>query len=263
MGVSFPERPRPVDERTRLRGRLPTLPGVLLAYLDESYDADRYWMAALVCPEHTVAPLTAALDEVVAQAARSYPGVSPTAELHGHDLVHAKGAWAPLEPMLRARIGVYNAAFRAIAAHQVEIIIRGVDRRRLSERYAGARQPHPVVLQHVLERVDECSERRHAHEPVLVIADQVGHADEYRQGLWRSQRHPTSGYRSRQLVRIVDSLHFVPSRVNRLVQAADLVVYLHARMAAGRSTDTRAVKANQALWRRIEKQVIHRHCWRP
>lgn len=252
-----------MDERRHGCEPVFTLPGVLLAYLDESYDAHHYWMAALVCPEHTVAPLTAALDHVVEQAARSYRGVSPRAELHGHDLMHAKHDWGALRHMPRARIGVYQQALRAIGDLDVEIIVRGVRISRLRTRYGDGRHPHAVVLEHLLERIDECSETRHANEAVLVIADQVSGEDGYRQGLRYFQRHATSGYRSRRLTRIVDILHFAPSGASRLVQAADLVVYLHRRLDSGQVVDPRAVRANAMLWGHVARRVIHSHCWYP
>lgn len=43
--------------------------------------------------------------------------------------------------MTRARIGVFGAAFQALADHDVAVIVRGVDIRRLNDRYAGQRAP--------------------------------------------------------------------------------------------------------------------------
>jgi len=44
---------------------------VLLAYVDESFDQDYYWIAALVVTEDALIPLARALDAVVAKAATS------------------------------------------------------------------------------------------------------------------------------------------------------------------------------------------------
>lgn len=233
---------------------------MLLAYVDESYVPALYWLAALVCEENTLNPLTAALDEVVAKAARSYR-TSSTAELHGHALFHGKDDWVTLATMPRARIGIYADALDAIAGFPVEIWIRGVDRVRLHERYVRPDHPHAVVLSHLLERLDERAEQR--NELVLVIADQVHQEDTYRKSLWHFQRYSTTGYRPRTLTRIVDTIHFAPSVASRLVQAADLVAFLHCRIEARLDTDERAKRANAALWARIEPRVIHSHCWWP
>ncbi len=234
---------------------------MLLCYVDESYNKERYWIAALLCPETEVSSLTEALDAVVTKAAKAYSGVDSKAELHGHSLFHGKDDWAPLALMPRARIGVYGDAFDAIAAHDVEVIVRGVDIPRLNNRYTYPDHPHAVVLSHLLERIDE---RAEAHKTLaLVIADEVDQADEYRRNLWWFQRYETSGYRARQLTRIVDTIHFAPSRASRLVQGADLLAYMWFRIASGAERDERAVRANRALWAKVGQRVFQCHCWRP
>lgn len=64
------------------------------------------------------------------------------AELHGYDLFQGKGDWEPIKLMPRARIGVYDQALRAMADHDVTVIIRGVMTQRLRNRY-GDRAWHP------------------------------------------------------------------------------------------------------------------------
>jgi len=234
---------------------------VLLAYLDESYDRDQYWIAALICREEEVVPLTAALDEVVEDAAEGFRGISERAELHGYCLFHGEDDWESLEPMPRARIGVYNAAFGAIGASNVRIIIRGVNRRRLEERYFYPDHPHSVVLSHLLERIDELAASE--DELALIIADEVDQADAYRRNLWMFQRYSTTGYRARQLTRIIDTLHFAPSTSSRLVQAADLVAFMHQRITSNADQDDRARRANAAIWKRIRGNVEHIWRWEP
>jgi hypothetical protein len=76
---------------------------MLLAYLDESYTPERYYIAALIVPEVSAQQLTSALDHIVEKVGLQHPPLDPDAELHAHQLVTAKGDWAPLRPMLRAR----------------------------------------------------------------------------------------------------------------------------------------------------------------
>jgi hypothetical protein len=236
---------------------------MLLAYVDESYNSSTYWIAALLCPEASLVPLTEALDDVCQKAADSYIGVSPKAELHGHDLFQGKGDWASLKTSVRARIGVYNDAFSAIASVDLDILIRGVDRARLDDRYTYPDHPHSVVLAHLLERIDERSAQHYQSEPVLVIADEVDRADQYRRNLWHFQRYSTTGYRSRRLTNIVDTIHFAPSAASRLVQAADLIAFLRRKIIERVGQNGKADRANAALWSRISDQVVHQHCWRP
>jgi hypothetical protein len=233
---------------------------VLLCYLDESASNDHYFIAALIVPEVAAAPLTAALDAVVADAARSY-GVPADTELHGHEIFQARGPWEPFAKEPRIRIGVYNHAFQAIGDHDVRLILRGMNVKRQRERYTQPDKPHSVVLAHVLERVDEYAARQ--GELALVIADEVEGQNDYRRDLWSFQRKATWGYRSRQLTRIVDTMHFVPSHHSRLVQGADLVAFLHRRRSTHVENDERAKRANEALWERVNSRVEHDHTWWP
>lgn len=233
---------------------------MLLTYVDESYDRQTYWIAALMCTDECVVKLTEALDNVVAWAADSY-GVRPTAELHGHALFHGQEDWLAMAPMIRARIGVYHKALEAIASSAPAICIRGVDIPALNRRYDTPDHPHSVVLQHLLETIDERAEQ--LDERVLIIADDIDAPNDHRRNLQRLQRHSTPGYNSRKLTRIVDTMHFAPSSASRLLQAVDLVAYLHYRIESNRDTDDRAIKANAALWARMGDLVFHSRRWDP
>jgi hypothetical protein len=232
-----------------------------LTYLDESYDKKKYWIAAVICPEGEARGLIQDLDDVVTRASRAYTGISSTSELHGHSLFQAKDDWEPLAIMPRARIGIYNEAFAAIASHDVRIYIRGIDIPAQKVRYVRPDHPHAVVLMHLLERIDEHAEE--SNELVIVIADELAEEDNYRKNLWRFQRTATTGWNARKLDRIVDTMHFAPSSASRLVQAADLVAFLWYRIDSGTEKDERAKRANAALWARIESKVLHCFCWTP
>jgi hypothetical protein len=239
---------------------------VLLTYVDESYSKQSYFIGALLCPEAEALPLTRALDSVVRKVAADFPDLSPEAELHGYDLLQGKRDWTPLTRQVRARIDVYGSALQAIADHDVRIIIRGLDTAGLCARYRGvAADPHSVVLTHLLERVVEYAER--TDELALVIADEPGrhdHQHQYRADLSRYQQQGTWGYRGRVITRIVDTLHFAPSSASRLVQAVDLVIFMHNRIVStAPGTDERAVRTNESLWRRIEGRIEHNYYWTP
>lgn len=238
----------------------PSLDGVLLTYVDESYTRDMYFVAALLCPGREAISLTGALDTVVAEAHTAH-GVAPQAELHGHDLFQGKGDWALLAKMPRARIGVYNQAFQAVGDHDVKIIICGVNSRRLRERYTTLDDPHALVLANLLGRVDEYVTRR--DEYALVIADEVPHQGQYRVDLSQYKRDGIWGAKTRRLTRIVDTLHFAPSSESRLVQAADLIVYLHRRIATEVAPDERSKRANNSIWARIGPRIMNVSCWNP
>jgi len=143
-------------------------------------------------------------------------------ELHGHEIFHAKKAWSDVP--VRARIGVFDDVIEAVAGQDVYVIARAMDVVGQKARYHRPDAPHTVVLQHLLERVDECVTS--LGEYALVIADEVDAQAVHRADLSSYREVGTRGYRSRKLTRIVDTLHFAPSNASRLVQAADVIVFL-------------------------------------
>lgn len=224
------------------------LVGVLLCYVDESYTHDHYYLAALVCPDDQALSLTEALDAVVARAAASFEGLHPEMELHGYEMMQAKGQWAPLAKLTRARIGIYDHALRAIAAHQVHVLVQGIHP---SSRLRN-RHPHSLALAYLLEHLDEYAAA--TDQRALVIADEPGQYDQQHE--YRSTG--TGGYKPRKIRRIVDTLHFAPSRASRLVQASDLIAFLYHRLRTTPDGDPRAVRVNHTLWFRLDgKATIH------
>lgn len=236
---------------------------MLLAYIDESYSRGYYCLATLLVPQDEVQSLTRALSEVVASAWRRFhtSGLTLGAELHGYDLFHAREDWTPLSGMARARIGVYQDAFEAIAAHDVSIVLRAVDRQRLVERYPSPRPPHEVVLEYSLESIDACA--RTANDLALVIADEVPEEAKHRENLRWYQEHSTSGYKAQRIERVVDTMHFVPSHASRCVQGADLIAFMYHRVLAVPTPDERAAKAIRELMSIIRPRIVVQRCWYP
>ena len=231
---------------------------MLLAYIDESYSSDWYFLAAMLCDGPAAIALTAALDAVIDKAVDQH-NLDEGIELHGYELFQGHECWKGIPP--RVRIGVYNDAFQAIGDYATGIILRGVDTNGMRQRYSNPMSPHSVVLQHVLEQIDIYATTQ--GEYALVIADEVDEQARHRADLSSYQRARTPGYRSRRLTRIVDTLHFAPSHASRLVQAADMIAFLHRRILTHVESDKRAERANLNLWQRLSAKVIHRHCWRP
>lgn len=232
---------------------------MLLTYVDESYTDDWYYMAALLCDGPGAQKLTVALDRVMERAVREY-GVPEDAELHGHELFGGKERWKDIPP--RVRIWVYNQAFDAIATHCEAIIIRGMHVAGLRKRYIRPEPPHSVVLQHLLERVDDYM-REEARTWTLVIADEVSDQARHRSDLLVYRTYGTTGYRSTKLTRVIDTLHFAPSRASRLLQAVDMVAFLRRRMRTHKESHERVARENERLWQRIQPKVWHDQCWLP
>lgn len=131
---------------------------------------------------------------------------------------------------VRARIGIFDDVVEAVAGQDISVIARAMDVAGQRVRYNRPDLPHTVVLQHLLERVDEYATG--LGEYALVIADEVDAQARHRADLASYREIGTSGYRSRKLTRIVDTLHFAPSNASRLVQAADVIAFLYRRAFA-------------------------------
>jgi hypothetical protein len=231
---------------------------VLLAYVDESYTGSWFVMVALLVDGPAAVALTHELDRVASAAARAY-GLNADVELHGHEIFHAKGAWNAVP--VRARVGVFDDVIEAVASQDARIILRAMDVIGQQARYSRPDPPHTVVLQHLLERVDECMTG--LGEYALVIADEVDTQARHRADLSSYREVGTVGYRSRKLTRIVDTLHFAPSNASRLVQAADVIAFLYRRVFTVQESDARSRKAKIAMWSRLAPRIHHELCWFP
>jgi hypothetical protein len=231
---------------------------VLLAYVDESYTDEWFAMAALLVDGPAAVALTKSLDLVATTAASAY-GLRPGIELHGHEIFHAGGAWSGVP--VRARVGVFDDVIEAVAAQNVRVITRAMDVAGQRTRYSSPDPAHTVVLQHLLERIDECATAM--GEYALVIADEVDGQAKHRADLSSYREVGTTGYRHRKLTRIVDTLHFAPSHASRLVQAADVIAFLYRRAFTHQETDERSRKAKIAMWKRLQPRVQHELCWFP
>lgn len=231
---------------------------VLLTYVDESYTDRWFAMAALLVDGPAAVALTDELERVAAAAAEAYV-LDTGVELHGHEIFHAGGAWAGVP--VRARVGVFDDVVEAVAAQDVKVIARAMDVVGQRARYSAPDPPHTVVLQHLLERVDECATS--LGDYALVIADEVDGQAKHRTDLSAYREVGTTGYRRRKLTRIVDTLHFAPSHARRLVQAADVITFLYRRVYTHQETDERSRRAKVAMWKRLQPRVHHELCWFP
>jgi hypothetical protein len=232
---------------------------MLLAYIDESYDRDEYWLTALVVPNAVALQLQNKFDDIVRDATLEF-GVPLTAELHGHPLLHAKEAWEPMKEPVRARINIYQAALRAIADTEgTQIVMAGIDVARLNRRYTAPPHPHQEALDQLAQSVNALAAE--CETDFLAIADEIDQSDTLRASYWDMQRLDTISRYGGKLERAVDALHFAPSRHSRLLQAADLVSYLHFRIRRTPDADPRSAKASARLWNIVDHQVKKKTIW--
>jgi Protein of unknown function (DUF3800) len=210
-----------------------------LFYVDESRDRGHHYHVGLLAEGYQVAVAEEALDAVVERAYDN--GLADyDSELHALDIWNRHRGWArpPARSTPDQRGAVIEAALTVIVQNRIEVLARGVDMDRFATRYPGG-DPMSWAFSNLLERLNE---RLHALDDYgLVIVDQH---DQYREIMQRdvanAKRRRTGGYRSQQFDRIVDTAHFVDSKLSRMVQAADMAAYvLRRRATIPRENDSR------------------------
>jgi hypothetical protein len=233
---------------------------VLLAFIDESSNRLHYRTLGLIVHQDNARLLLDGLNSVMDRAAATYDGIEPDDELHGHDLFQATEGWASLRRLTRARISIYKQSLEVIAEFCEVFFVEGLDRGRFQSRYADEHDEHVTTLLHLLEKLDRYADRR--GQDLIVVADEHHTARAAQEALRGTRSRAVWGYRGHPR-RVVDTIYFVSSEMSRLVQAADMVAFLHQRVADVVETDKRAARANEELWSVIAPSMRKERIWRP
>lgn len=235
-----------------------------LAYLDESANDDYYYVTALIVEDHDVVGLSSALQKVADHAWGTYAGVPYNPELHAHAIANGKEDWASIAKDYEAQKDVLNRAMDVIADHEVAVYIRGVHRAKYQARYGtDIDDMHGTALTWTLERVQRHAAR--SNTVSLVIADERrGPEARYREALRTYQTYGTYGWKPEKLDRIIDTIHFAPSKESRLLQAADVVSWAHVR-SLGKYKNEALREFQSELWGRLTRagRVNEASAWEP
>ncbi|HET7446100.1 MAG TPA: DUF3800 domain-containing protein [Solirubrobacterales bacterium] len=189
----------------------------------------------------------------------------PDFEFHGQDLFSGRGCFEGVKPA--KRIKVYDDVLKGIEASGAEVIIRGVEKTGLAQRYANPYHPHDIALMYTIESVERMARERGCR--VLLVADEAKEIEDAAlRDLANYQELGTSwGWKPEQIDRIVDTIHFVPSHRNGAIQLADCATFIAARV---RKIDEGIVQAGasaeavEKLWEeRILPHVRTNEVWFP
>jgi hypothetical protein len=236
----------------------PDAGSLVLAFVDESYTPAEFHLGAVVVDARAARLIENGLDSLLRDYSGKF-GLSEHTELHGHPLFQGRDEWR--EVPTRVRINIYRRAMAVVGSSGASIVLRGMDIERQQRRYLRPDPPHEVVLGHLLERVNAYAREHDLW--ALVLADEVHSQDRHRTNVRDFRSAGTPGYRSSTLPRLLDTIHFAPSHHSRLLQAADLVTFLHRRRRTHPAGDERAAAANEAIWSEVADAVAHCHCWTP
>ena len=222
-------------------------------------------MGALLIEPENARLLELALDQLMATiSAEQNSAIHPREEFHGTDLFSGKGIWREITKGERYINSVLDRAFQALSSIEFSILLQGVDKKRLEDRYSLPEDPHCLALKFLIEKIDRKLEDFNSFG--IIICDETGSALEknaYRELLREIQVHGTGGPYSRKIVRIVDTLHFVSSNKSRGIQAIDLITFLHRRIAVHTHARNPEVEFTKMLWDRVRDKVVYQRTWAP
>lgn len=203
-----------------------------LIYIDEAgntgdkADPDQpiHMLGALIVPEDQVRPAETAIRSV----AKKYFGdaaVDPGVELHGHHIRGGKGAFRQMD--VERRLELTKELLAIPGQHCIQFGYAAIDKAKL--RRLTSKHPHELAFMFLVERVQDILERE-AQLGLLIADEQEEMEDRLIANLDVYKNHRTNwGYRPTAINNIVDSIHFVKSRNNWLIQLADVVTFVAAR----------------------------------
>jgi hypothetical protein len=203
-----------------------------LIYIDEAgntgkkADPDQplHMIGALIVDESQVRAIEVMLNDIALEyadlIAKAGHGIrSADLEFHGSEIFGGKKAFAHLT--VKARIALCNEIIAACKAGGALFGFAAVDKMKLWTSF----HPHMICFQFMLERVQDYLRPQNALG--LIVADEHRELEDYIiHDLAFSKRVNTGwGYRPTTIANIVDTVHFVKSKHNRLVQACDVLTY--------------------------------------
>lgn len=227
-----------------------------IAFIDESMSPGFYHLGALLLDTSESMQVRQILNSNMALVARDFPNeINPNIEFHGSHIWNGKGNWRNIGD--RYRFAVIIHTIEQICKLNIEIILQGINRRKLEETYLLPEPPQFLGFKYLLEQIDRRFDQD--GKPGLVICDQLGSPNEhgvYRGHLSKYRRQGTGGAYPRYLDSIADTLHFVPSHESRGIQAIDLITYIFHRREVTRYPSKMENDIISHLWGTLEPRII-------
>ncbi|MCJ2027774.1 DUF3800 domain-containing protein [Methylobacterium sp. J-067] len=141
-------------------------------------------------------------------------------ELHAADLYGGNGFFKGIKP--KDRITCIHDILDAIAAHDAVVIWAAVDKMKLY----SSHHPHRMAFLFLVERIEDWLGQGKAELGLLVADENKEVEQKLIDDLEVFKLSGTGmGWRPTQISSIVDSIHFVQSTNNRLIQCVDIVAY--------------------------------------
>jgi hypothetical protein len=224
-----------------------------VAFIDETYNSTAFWICCIVLDTDVLEALQADLRLISVEAGHAW-NLAGVPELHGYELFHRCGGFRGVPA--RACVGIYRSALEVLVAASPDIVLRGVVTERIRHQH-----PHRLAWRWAIESVDELP----GAGGILVVADRrIEMEKPLQRDVQDYIRFGTGGWKPRKIERVLPDLRFQDSHENPLLQAADLVAFLHQRRVSRRiEQDSRSHSAREALWELIAPHVRVERVWDP
>jgi hypothetical protein len=243
-----------------------------LAYLDETGNTGRdlrspgqplHIIGALLVREDQIRPLQGAVRDL---ARDLFPAehLGPEFEFHGTEIFGGSGrfeGWSPGD-----RVAAFRRIAAIVAAHDARVVIRGVNKPRLADRYGDAAyHPHDISLMYTLEEIERFAraEGRRTGETlrVLAVADENQETEDaaLRDLALYQEVGTTWGWNPEPIDHLVDTMHFVDSKTNWIMQLADCVTFLAGRwlkITYGIVPDGQSAAAVRSMWEELIRPTL-------
>ena len=224
-----------------------------LCYFDENKrtpDKSGFFIGGLMIPDRQARKF----EQVLAEITFGFFGtrdLTRSNELHGKDLFHGKGNARGRTLDERLRVFRQVSAFVADNALPVRLVYIDVDRH--NQKYRQPTAAYRLGLMLVLERFAEHLEE--IDDLGLVFGDYE--ADEMTRAVQDFSDYKSKGktpmYFGRALNQILDTVYFTHSHHSRLLQVADLLVYLAGRYEIStKSADRWHEQEAKSCWEKIK-----------
>ena len=200
-------------------------------YIDESGNTgwnlkDRnqpfHFLAALSVDEHHITGVQTAIRNI---ASSFFPDQfrEDRFEFHGTELRKGKGYFRNTPP--DTRIEIAKQLMSILGEYDIDVFIIGIEK----EKYYASVHPHQAAFVLLVERLNPYL-KKHDQLGLLICDENHDIEQPVINDLTRFQEYSTNfGYRSVQATEIVDSVHFVKSHNNPIIQLADMVAYFSNR----------------------------------
>ncbi|MBN2176962.1 MAG: DUF3800 domain-containing protein [Demequinaceae bacterium] len=195
-----------------------------LAYIDESYDRERFVLAVVLVHPEDVPTICASLD-AEAEWAHGTFGIPRDVEIHAQQVMQDKGDWSPLRSDTRLRLRLAHRLLTTVASSGARVFVVAYSAPDHTATPLNAALAYRMCLDTAIRVLGRKMRERQEH--VLLVADDVSGADDYRDDFL----HLRGGMEALDRPsRLLDTIYFVPSRSSRMIQAADMVAYVARRV---------------------------------